>query len=87
MKRACQLDQISFQGSSDEPKVEVFHRLSLTGYGEDRNGGHTPQLLRYVEEEIGPVASFLGVAHADEITVDSEEDRTSTTSVMETSTH
>ena len=86
MKRSCQPDRVAFQGSPDDPEVEVFRRLSLTGYGEDRNGGHTPQLLQYVEEEIGPLASFLGAAHADEITLDLDDEITSTTSIVETST-
>lgn len=58
------------------PEVKVHFRMALTGYGEDKNGGHTPKLLQYVDEILGPVTSFLGAAHADIITLDLDEEKT-----------
>ncbi|XP_076451366.1 uncharacterized protein LOC143287303 [Babylonia areolata] len=70
MKRSNQAPHVLFSGPAKAPDVEVTHRLSLTGYGEDRNSGHTPQLLRFVEQQLGPIASFTGASHADEILLD-----------------
>jgi hypothetical protein len=55
------------------PEVKVHYRVSLTGFGDDKNGGHTPTLLQYVSDVIGPLTSFLGVAHADAISLDLDD--------------
>ena len=36
-----------------------------SGYGSDTGGGHTDQLLDYVTDRFGPVASFSGSYSAD----------------------
>ncbi|XP_025083723.1 uncharacterized protein LOC112557855 [Pomacea canaliculata] len=43
--------------------------LSVTGYGQDKYGGHTPELLHFLQLRVGAVTSFLGVPHADRIDV------------------
>ncbi|XP_061166346.1 uncharacterized protein LOC133175262 [Saccostrea echinata] len=45
------------------PAVEKL--FSQVGYGEDRFGGHTVDLLKTINQLIGPVSTFHGVATAD----------------------
>ncbi|XP_050413004.1 uncharacterized protein LOC126827566 [Patella vulgata] len=50
-------------GSMTKP---IIRRLfSLTGYGQDRFGGHTPELLKNIVGQFGAIATFTGASHAD----------------------
>ena len=44
-----------------------------SGYGSDTGGGHTDQLLDYVTDRFGPVASFTGSYSADSWTLNIQQ--------------
>ncbi|ESO83613.1 hypothetical protein LOTGIDRAFT_236472 [Lottia gigantea] len=48
-----------------ETKPSIKRLFSLTGYGQDRFGGHTPELLKNLVHEFGSISSFTGTSHAD----------------------
>lgn len=50
---------------TSDPHPPVEKVFSQVGYGEDRYGGHTADLLKTVNQRIGHMSSFTGVASAD----------------------
>lgn len=48
--------------------------LSSLGYGFDRYGNHTLQVLQYLTERFGPIKSFTGTSRADYWTLNIERE-------------
>ncbi|XP_041378444.1 uncharacterized protein LOC121390647 [Gigantopelta aegis] len=48
-----------------DTEPEVARLVSQTGYGEDKFGGHTPELLETIEKMVGSFETFSGTSHAD----------------------
>lgn len=55
---------IIFSGNdSSEPIVSKM--VSPTGYGEDRYGGQTVNMIRFIESRIGTIRTYQGAQYAD----------------------
>ena len=62
-----QVDTVTDKPQTDDHFPPVTRLSSVTGYGDDRIVGNTPELLTFVTSSVGPIKSFVGVADADVI--------------------
>ncbi|XP_069106669.1 uncharacterized protein [Argopecten irradians] len=49
--------------TTDRPEIVSYRQQS--GYGDDREGGHTVQLLQAVSQDVGHITTFTGSKYAD----------------------
>lgn len=75
------LSDVKVYGDTTQSWPNLEKLYSLTGYGEDRDNGHTRELLKTIRARYGTIAAFVGADCADRLYIKQTNNTVETRSV------